>query len=327
MNQALRTMAGGVLSAAAIASSGVLAQDKDANYPVRPIRIIITVPPGAGADMVARMTAQIFHDRWGQNAVVDPRPGGGGVIASEVLHKSQPDGYTIMQNGTGILFQTATKRVPYDVLKEFTPVVPLTMQPYILVANVNVPAKSIKELVALSADKPLRYAGSSGIGGTVHFGMEELGKLSGMKLRLVPYKGSSPAYLGLLGGEVQLVCGSVMSATGLIRSGKVRGIASLGVKRALTLPDLPTAGEQGLPADFRVDNRYALWVRAGTPRAVIDTINRVASEGINSPQIVQRLANDGSEPAPRMTPAELLAELTQVRQRIDAQVKELGLKF
>jgi tripartite-type tricarboxylate transporter receptor subunit TctC len=318
---------GVTLFAAALLVPPAAAQDKEANYPVRPLRILISVSPGAGADMVARMTAQILHERWGQNVIVDPRPGGGGVVASETLRKSQPDGYTLMQNGTGILFQTATKRVAYDVLKEFTPVVPLTMQPYILVAHPSVPATSIKELVAISAGKPLRYAGSSGIGGTVHFGMEELGRHTGMKLRLVPYKGSSNAYLALLGGEVQLVCGSVMSATTLIRSGKVRGIASLGLKRAVTLPDLPTAIEQGLPSGFSVDNRYALFVKAGTPRPIIEAINRAAAEGINAPQNVQRLTADGSEPAPRMTPEELLADLTRKRQEIDAQVKEMGLTF
>ena len=327
MGTALHRIAGAALCASVVLSADALAQDKDAQYPLRPLRILISVSPGAGADMVARMTAQLLHDQWGQNVIVDPRPGGGGVVASETLRKSQPDGYTLMQNGTGILFQTATKRVPYDVLKEFTPVVPLTMQPYILVAHPSVPATSIKELVAISAGKPLRYAGSSGIGGTVHFGMEELGKHTGMKLRLVPYKGSSNAYLALLGGEVQLVCGSVMSATTLIRAGKVRGIASLGLKRAITLPELPTAIEQGLPKDFSVDNRYALWVKTGTPRSIINTINRAASEGINAPQSVKRLASDGSEPAPRMTPDELLADLTRVRKEIDAQVKEMGLAF
>jgi len=324
----IRTRIAALLAPLALLSPApVAAQDAPPNYPNRPVRIIITVPPGAGADMVARMTAQFLHERWGQNVVVDPRPGGGGLVATDVFRRSTPDGYTILQTGTGILFQTATKRVPFNVLDEFTPVVPMTMQPYILVSNPNVPAASIKELIALSQAKPLTYAGSSGIGGTVHLGMEMLSKLSGMKLRIVPYKGSAPAYLGLLGGEVQLVCGSVMSATGLIRNGKVRGIASLGTKRATTLPDLPTAIEQGLPEGFRIDNRYNLWVRAGTPRPIINAINRAAGEGIRSPEMAKRLAADGSEPAPHRTPEELRADLTKLAKDIDAQVKELGIKF
>lgn len=316
-----------VVAATLLGAMHAAAADKPLDYPNRPVRLLITVPPGSGADMVARMTSQLLTERWGQNVVVDPRTGGGGVIASETLQKSLPDGYTILQTGTGLLFQTATKRVSFDVLKEFVPILPMTMQPYILVANPSVPAASIKELIALSAAKPLTYGGSSGIGGTVHFGMERLGKLSGMRLRIVPYKGSTPAYLALLGGEIQLVCGSVMSATSLIRGGKVRGIAALGTKRAVTLPELPTAIEQGLPAGFRVDNRYALWVRTGTPRPIIDAIHRAAGEGIRSAQSAQRLAADGSEPAPPMTQAEFRAELDVVARQIADQVKEMGLKF
>ena len=307
-------------------SATVLAQDKPPGYPVRPIRIIIGVAPGAGADMVARATAQLLTDRWGQNAVVDPRPGGGGVIASELAAKSAPDGYTIYQSGDGLLFQTATKRVPFDVLKVFDPVVSSTQQPYILLTNLSVPAKTVKELIALSAGKPITYAGSAGIGGTVHLGMEKLVKISGLQLKHVAYKGSAPALLALMGGEVSIGVTSVMSATAAIRSGKVRGVASMGLKRASSLPDLPTIGEQGFPG-FKITNRYNLWVRAGTPRPIILAINRVVSEGMHTPQMVQKLAADGSEPAERMTPEQLKAGLTREYVELERQVKELGLKF
>lgn len=312
---------------ALVAGAPAGAQQKSLNYPVRPIRIIITVAPGAGADMVARMTAQIMMDRWGQNVVVDPRPGGGGVIATEALHKSLPDGYTLLQSGDGLVLQTIGKRVPIDVSKEFEPVVSSTAQPYVLVANPNLGATTIKELVGLSAAKPLAYAGSAGVGGSVHLGMERLGRLSGMRLRHVAYKGSAPALLAVMGGEVQLVASSVMSATAAIRSGKVRGIASLGPRRAISLPDLPTAVEQGLPAGFRVANRYSLYVRAGTPQPIMDAINRAVSEGIVAPQVVQRLATDGTEPADRMTQKELRADLARIRSQFEQQVKELGITF
>lgn len=317
-----------VLSAAGVLGvSGARAADKPLDYPTRPIRIIIGVAPGAGADMVARATAQIMIEKWGQNAVVDPRPGGGGVIASETLLKSTPDGYTILQSGDGLLFQTATKRVPFDVLKEFIPVIATTQQPYILVAHPGVAANTIKELIALSAPKPLTYSGSSGVGGTVHLGMEKMGKLSGMRLRHVAYKGSAPALLAGMGGEIQLVCASVMSATTAIRGGKLKGIAALGTKRASSLPELPTAIEQGLPAGFRITNRYNLWVKAGTPAHIVDAIHRVVTDGINAPAVVQRLNTDGSEPADRMTPAQLRQDLGRIYVELDQQVKELGIKF
>jgi len=324
---ALSTSRGTGLALLLAATTLASAQDKPLNYPVRPIRIIIGVAPGAGADMVARATAQLFVERWAQNAVVDPRPGGGGVIASDTLAKSSPDGYTILQSGDGLLLQSVTKRVSFDILKAFDPVVASTTQPYILLAHLSVPAKNIKDLAALSAAKPLIYAGSSGVGGTVHLGMERLGTLSGMRLKHVAYKGSAPTLLALMGGEIQLACTSVMSATTVIRSGKARGIAALGLKRASSLPDLPTAIEQGLPPGFRITNRYNLWVRAGTPRPIMDAIHRVVSEGMNTPEMVQRLAADGSEPAEVLTQEELRVSLTRAYAEWDRQVKEMGIKF
>lgn len=315
-----------VLAHSAMAWAQDKAQDKVPGYPVRPIRIIIGVQPGAGADMVARATAQILTEKWGQNAVVDPRPGGGGVIASELMAKSTPDGYTILQSGDGLLFQSATKRVAFDILKTFDPVVASTQQPYILLANLGVPAKTVKELITLSAAKPLTYTGSAGVGGTVHLGMEKLMKLSNMKLKHVAYKGSAPGLLALMGGEVNLGVTSAMSATSAIRSGKVRGVAAMGLTRASSLPDLPTIGEQGFPG-FKITNRYNLWVRTGTPRPIIQAMNRVVSDGMHAPAMVQKLAADGSEPAERMTPEQLRTDLARSYVELVKQVKELDLKF
>lgn len=319
-------LAGMALLPMLMASAASYAQDKPAGYPVRPIRIVIGVAPGAGADMVARATAQLLIDRWGQNAVVDPRPGGGGVIATELVAKSTADGYTLLQSGDGLLFQSATKRVSFDILKVFEPVVSSTQQPYILLANLGVPVKTVKEIIAVSAAKPLSYAGSSGVGGTVHLGMEKLARITGMNLKHVAYKGSAPSLLALMGGEVNLGVTSVMSATAAIRTGKVRGIACLGLKRASSLPDLPTLAEQGVP-NHKITNRYNLWVRAGTPRPVILALNQVVGEGMNTPQMAQKLAAEGSEPAERMKPEQLKAELARNYVELEKQVKELGLKF
>src|SRR5687767_4805879 len=147
-------------------STLALAQGKPANYPVRPIRVIITVAPGAGADFVARGAAQILTDKWGQNAVVESRPGGGGVVGVELASRATPDGYTILQNGDAIFLLGALKRVPFDVLKTFEPVAAVSTQPYVLLAHSNLPAKSVKEIIALSASKPLTYGGGAGIGAT-----------------------------------------------------------------------------------------------------------------------------------------------------------------
>ena len=307
-------------------STAMWAQDKPPGYPVRPIRIVISVAPGAGADMVARLTAQILSDRWGQNVVVDPRPGGGGVIASTLVAKAEPDGYTLYQNGFGLLIQGATERVPFDVLKTFEPVVRTTSQPYILLVSASVPAKSVKELIAHSASKPLTYAGSSGVGSTVHLGMERLASLSSMKLKHIAYKGSSPAILALMGGEINMAATSAMSAIAAIQTGKVRALATLGLKRVPVLPDLPTVAEQGF-AGFSITNSYNLWVPAGTPPAIIAAINRVVSIGINSPEVEKRLAASGSEAVDPMPPKELKAAIARDYAEIEKSVKQLGLKF
>ena len=315
------------LTPAVLAMSTVaLAQDKPANYPTRPIRIIITVAPGAGADFVARGGAQILTDKWGQNAVVESRPGGGGVVGVELASRATPDGYTILQNGDAIFLLNALKRVPFDVLKTFEPVAAVSTQPYVLLAHSNLPAKSVKEIIALSASKPLTYGGGAGIGATVHVGMERLGQVAGMQLKYIAYKGSAPAILALMGGEIQMATSSAMAATSAVRTGKVKAIASLGPKRAVSLPDVPTIGEQGVKG-FTLSNEYKWWVPAKTPRPIIAALNKVVYDGMHSPEMTKRLANEGSEPAERMTPAELKAEVARDYAEVENTVKAMNLKL
>ena len=303
-----------------------LAQDRPAGYPARPIRLIISVAPGAGADAVARMAAQLLTESWGQTAVVDNRAGAGGVIAMELVARAAPDGYTILSHGETFLLQGVLKRVPFHVLKAFDPIVSTSAQPYILVVNPSVPFKSIKELVAHSATQTVSYSGSAGIGSTVHLGMERLAQLSGAKLLFVPYKGSAPSIIAVMGGEIHMAAASSIAASGAIRSGKVRALATLGLKRIPTMPDLPTVAEQGFPG-FKITNRYNLYAPAGTPRAIVTAINRVVGDGMYSPEMAKRLEADGSQPAERMTPEQLRATLAREYAELDKQVKESNIKF
>lgn len=318
-----------LLPAVFACNSAVIAQDKSdkpAGYPTRPIRLMVTVAPGAGTDAIAREVAQMLTAQFGQNVVVDNRPGGGGVIATELVARAAPDGYTIIMQGDTMMLLGATKRVPFDVLKAFDPIVATASQAYILLVNPGLPFKSIKEMVAYSAKQTLNYSGSSGVGSTVHLGMEWFAQLSGAKLLFVPYKGSAPAILAAMGGEIHMAAGSTIAASSAIRTGKVRALATLGLTRLPSLPDLPTVAEQGYPG-FKITNRYNMYAPAGTPRPIINAINHTVSGGMHTPQMSQRLAADGSQPAERMSPEELKATMVREYAEIEQQIKRLNLKI
>lgn len=326
MNGMNSILAYGLTSAVLAYSGASVAQDKPAGYPLRPIRIIISGSPSAGGDMMARAVAQMMTDAWGQNAIVDSRPGGGGVIAVEMVARAAPDGYTLLSLGDALMLMGATKRVSFDVLKAFEHIVPTSAQPYVLLVNLNMPVKSIKELVAYSATRRITYAGSTGIGGTVHLGMERLAQLSGAQWMFIPYKGSAPSILAAMGGEINMAVGSSMAATAAIKTGKLRALAALGLTRIPSMPDLPTAAEQGFPG-FKITNRYGLHAPAGTPRAIIAAINRVVSGGMHAPQMSQKLEAEGAQPAEHMTPEQLRETMVREYAEIVQQVKQLNIKI
>ena len=315
------------LAGAALAYHGAaIAQGKPAGYPTKPIRLVVAVAAGAGADAIARAVGQMLTDQWGQNAVVDNRPGGGGVLATRLVAESVADGYTILSQGETVLLQGALKRIPFEPLAALDPIVGTSMQPYILLANLSLPVKSIKEMIEYSRSQMLNYAGSSGIGSPVHLGMERLAQLSGAKLQYVAYKGSAPAIIAVIGGEIHMAAASSIAASAAIRTGKVRALATMGLNRLPSMPDLPTVAEQGFPG-FKITNRYILWAPAGTPRAIVAAMNRVVSEGMHTPQIEKRLEADGSQPAERMTPAQLKDMLAHEYVEIKQQVKALNIKI
>jgi tripartite-type tricarboxylate transporter receptor subunit TctC len=302
------------------------AQDKPAGYPVRPIRIIVPVVPGGGLDTICRAVAQMLTERWGQTVVVDNRPGGGTVIATEIGAKAAPDGYTILAATDTLNILGAMKRVPFDVRKAFEPIVPMTTQPYILIIHPSLPVKSVKDLVAHSMTQPLSY-GSSGVGTTGHLGMERLASLSGAKFVHVPYKGGAPALLGVAGGEIHMLPGVVISATQGIKSGKLRALAAMSLKRVPALSDLPTVAEQGYPG-FKIVNSYNLFAPAGTPRSIVAALNRAVGDFVNSPKMTQRLISDGSQPPEdRMTPDVFKMFLLREYDEVERQVGNLNVKF
>ncbi|MCC6775453.1 MAG: tripartite tricarboxylate transporter substrate binding protein, partial [Hyphomicrobiales bacterium] len=181
------------------------------------------------------------------------------------------------------------------------------------------------DLVAYSQTNAITYSGSSGIGATVHLGMEHFAQISGAKLLFVPYKGSAPAIIALMGGEIQIAAASAIAASSAIRTGKVRALANLGLTRIPSMPDLPTVAEQGYPG-FKITNRYGLHAPAGTPKAIMLAINKVVTEGMNAPAMAQKLQADGSQPAERMSPDEYKAVMNKEYGEFEAQVKQLNLK-
>jgi tripartite-type tricarboxylate transporter receptor subunit TctC len=305
--------------------SAIAAQPKSTAYPARPVRLILSVQPGAGADAIARAAAQMLTESWGQNVVVDNRPGGGGVIATELVARSLPDGYTLLSHGETVLILSAFKRVA-NVLTTLDPIVGTSTQPYVLLVQPGLPVKSIRELVAYSSTQKLTYSGGAGVGSTVHFGMERFNQLSGAKLLFVPYKGSAPSIIALMGGEIHIAAASAIAATAAIRTGKVRALASLGLTRLPSMPDLPTAAEQGFPG-FKITNRYNLFAPAGTPRAIEASINRTIGDGMHSPEMQKRLQADGSDAAERMTPEQLKATMVRELAEIEQQVKQSNIKI
>ena len=304
------------------------AQDKPANYPLRPVRIVVGIVPGAGLDQTTRMVAQLITDRWGQNVVVDNRPGGGTVIAAELGAQAAPDGYTLLMATDTLGLLGALKRIAFDPRKVYDPIVQVTQQPYVLVANHALPAKTMKELVAHSRAKPNTVSyGSSGVGTTLHVGMERLAALTGASLVHIPYKGTALALLAVISGEIQILPGSSIATLPHIKSGKLRGLATMGLKRLPVMPELPTAAEALNLPGFRITNTYNLFAPAGTPRPILNGINRIVTDHMHTPQMVQKLVNEGAEPGERMTPDEFKVQFARDYVELEKQVAKLNMKF
>jgi tripartite-type tricarboxylate transporter receptor subunit TctC len=319
-----RALAASLLTAFAWNSIGY-AQELPRGYPARPVRIVVPVVPGGGLDTICRSIAQMLTDRWGQSVIVDNRPGGGTVLATEIAAKAAPDGYTFLAGTDTLRILGITKRVTFDVRKAFDPVVPLAGQPYILIVNPSLPVKDVKELIAYSMKQPVSY-GSSGVGTVAHIGLEYFTAKTGAKFVHVPYKGGGQALVALMGGEIQMYPGLLISAGTAIRTGKARALAALSLKRIPALPDLPTVAEQGYPG-FKITNSYSLFAPAGTPRPIINALNKVVGDFMNAPAMAHKLAAEGSEAAERMTPEAFRSSFLRDYQEFERQIAQIKVRL
>ena len=266
------------------------------NYPVRAIKIVVPFPAGGPTDLLARLVAQRLIESWGQQVLIDNRPGGGGIIGGQIAAKSPPDGYTLYLGGiTTLVVSTYThKNRPYDDLRDFQPVTLATMQPLLLMTHPSVPVKSLNEFIALAQKRPgeINY-GTSGPGGSGHLAGELLQSMAKIKIVHVPYRGQPPAMNDLIAGQVQSLFGSPLAMVPHIRVGKVRALAITGDKRSKAVLEVPTFAEAGLPG-FDAGTWNGFMVPTGTPRAIVERLNSEIVKILRAPNTMERLAADGS---------------------------------
>ena len=266
-------------------------------YPYKPIRFVVGFQPGGGVDLSARTVGQPLGAALGQSVVVDNRPGAAGNIAAGYVAKATPDGYTLLMANSTISSPTLFKSLPFDVRKDLEPVGLIAIGPSVLIVHPSVPARNVKELIALAKAQPKKLVyGSGGIGNVTHLEMEIMNAMVGVQMTHVPYKGSAPSIVALVGGEVQAVFSSIPSALVQIRAGRIRALGVSILKRSSVLPDVPTIDESGVPG-FDAASWYAVFAPAGTPKNVVAMLGREIVRIMNVPDVRERFANDGFEPA------------------------------
>jgi tripartite-type tricarboxylate transporter receptor subunit TctC len=279
----------------AIAAPFTFAQGA-ANYPTKPVRLVVPFPAGGTTDILARAVAQTLSEAWGQQVIVDNRPGAGGNIGSDLVAKSKPDGYTLLMGtvGTHAINPSLYKNMPYDHVKDFAPVILVAGVPNVLVVNLSLPVHSVPELIAYAKANPgkLNFA-SSGNGTSIHLSGELFKAMTGVEMTHVPYKGSAPALTDLIGGQVQLMFDNLPSSLPFIKAGKLRALAVTSGARAAALPDLPTLAESGLPG-FEASSWFGVLAPAGTPRDIVAKLNGAIAGWLASPEAKEKLLAQGA---------------------------------
>ena len=276
-------------------------------WPTKNVRVLVGAPPGGGTDIIARVLADKFAAAFGQPVIVENRPGASNTIAADLTAKAPPDGHTLLvATTTGQAIAPHLMKLGYDPLKGLAPVALIATVPNVLVVNNDVPAKTVKELVALVKAAPDKYSyGSSGPGSTQHLAGEAFAHALGLKMVHVPYKGSSQALTDLLGGQIQMAFDTTSSAISHITSGKVRPLAVMSPKRSPQLPNVPTLAEAGFPG-IEMTTWYGLFVTGGTPQPIVDRLYQETTKVLQMPDVRKRLADLAGEPG-TLTQAEFAA--------------------
>jgi len=317
-----------VCVAGLLASASLQAQTAD-RYPQRPVRLIIPFAPGGGTDAVGRVLAQQLGERYGQNFIVDNRPAGSGIVGAQLVSQAPPDGYTLLFTFNAFASSARlVSRLPYDPVRDFTPITLATTSPLLLLAHPSLPASNMKELITYVKAHPgkLNY-GSSGPGSPPHLGMELLMSLTGLSMSHIPYKGIGPATAAQLGNEVQLAFTPVLVGLPHIKAGKLKAIASGAARRSLAVPDIPTVAESapGLQT-FDVSGWWGLLGPAKLPRPIVNELNAAVGKILADPDVRRSLLAQGMDPSP--TTPEAFAKLISDDMQVWGDLgRKLGVKL
>jgi tripartite-type tricarboxylate transporter receptor subunit TctC len=299
------------------------------SYPAKPIRFIVPYLAGGAGDIYARTMGQKLYEAMGQTVIIDNRPGANGIIGTDLLAKSPPDGYTIVMGNSApfVLNPSLYSKLPYDPVRDFAPVTQGTYYGYVLVLHPSVPAKNIAELVALAKARPGQIAyGSTGTGGANHLAGEFLAMMTGVRLTHVPYKGSAAALADVLGGQLPMMFDTLITSIPQLKAGKLRAIGFSGARRAAQLPDVPTMDELGLKG-FEVSSWQGILAPAGTPQSVVERLYAETVKALKMPDVIERLATQGGNELIGSTPAQFAALIKAEIVKYGKAIREAGIRI
>ena len=307
-----------------LASSSTYAQS---DYPSKPIRILLPFSPGGAADLLARLTGQRLQETWNAQSVVEARPGAGGIVATEIAAKSPPDGHTFIIVTVGHAVNPSLySKLPYDTLTDLVPVALVANIPSVMVVHPTVPAKNVRELIALAKAKPgqLNY-GTGGNATTAHVAAALLSSTAGIRMTHVPYKGAPVALLDLIGGRLDLIIDQIPSSLGYISTGRLRALAVTPLKRTALLPNVPTLAESGVPG-YEFTAWWMFVAPAKTPAPIIERFNSELQKASMDAGFRDRLSKLGADPAPALNPAQTADFLKREIERWGKVVKAANIK-
>jgi len=316
------------LAAAVMATCVLVAPSAWAQaFPSKPVKLVVPFPPGGSLDNVGRLLAQKLSEAWGQQVVVENKPGAGGNIGADAVAKSPPDGYTVVMGAlsTHAVNPSLYKTMPYDAVKDFAPLSLVAITPNVLIVKTGAPIASVKDLVAYAKANPGKTNFGSGSNGSAGHLAGELFKLeTGTDVMHIPYKGGAPALQALLAGDTQFMFDNLANAIAQVKGGTVRAIAVTTAQRSKLVPELPTMAEAGLPG-FDISTWFGLMAPAGTPPDVVARWNAEIVKALNAPDVREKMLAQGAEPAP-MTPAEFATFIARERDKYAKIVSASGAK-